>query len=360
MDDYMLLEPEQTSSLNLDNPSAAGKPVRATVVVPAFNTRATLGRALKSLSCQTMQDIEIIVVDDASTDGSWDLIAAVANEDPRVRAIRNPRNRGKSAGMNCGIALARGRWLALLDADDWYAPDRLAALVDIGEASCVDMVSDNQFFFDRWAEQVVGTAWRPSTAVWRLTLDGFLEAANAYASFDFGMLKPIIRTDFLRGAALNYDEEARDGHDFFHLLEFYLAGGRSAIADTPYYYYTQPFGAISRRWSTSTRGRYDFQTIAKIQRRLVSNAGGRLTRGQANRLYRRVSQLQSLEHYHEAKRCIADRDIGGAVRHLARRPGIFSYAAWRLRRLLTRDPQSKLIEGIAGRSTSAYRVGETP
>jgi succinoglycan biosynthesis protein ExoO len=329
------------------------RPIRVTVVVPTFCAEATLERALRSVLSQSMREIEIIVVDDASTDGSWNLIEALALEDSRLRGMRNKQNCGKPVGMNRAIALARGRWLAILDADDWYHPERLAALTAIAERWQADMVADNQYFFDAVANRIVGTAWKPTKAEWSLTFDGFLEGSTAYATFNLGMLKPIIRTDFIHRATLGYDEQARHGQDFFHLLQFYLAGGKAVVTDKPYYHYTQPFGAISRTWSHVARRRYDFQTAYLINQRHVAEAQNRLTPAQAIRLERRNSQLRSLEYYYQAKQCIANRDILGAVQRLARDPAMLTYAFWRLRRIFLRRTDARSIERVAARSRKA-------
>jgi succinoglycan biosynthesis protein ExoO len=331
-------------------PVVLGEPIVVTVIVPTFAAAGTLERALSSALGQSLRPIEVIVVDDASTDGSWDLITARMAADARLRAIRHLRNRGKPVGMNRAIDIARGRWIAVLDADDWYHPDRLLALVTMGEARGADMVADNQFFYDAMADRLVGTAWKPAKTDWPLSFDGFLEGANAYATFNLGMLKPVIRTDFIRRTALNYDEEARHGQDFFHLLQFYLAGGKGAVSDTPFYYYTQPFGAVSRCWSHATRKRYDFQTAYLINRRHTNGARAVLTRGQMGRLVRRNNQLRALELYYQAKQCAAERDYWGTAMRLLQQPEMMGYAAWRLRRRLLNYPDSRPIERVAARS----------
>lgn len=333
------------------------QPVHVTIVVPTFSAEATLERALRSVLSQTMREIEIIVVDDASPDNSWNLIQALAKEDPRLRGILNKTNCGKPVGMNRAIALARGRWLAILDADDWYHPERLSGLIATGERWCADLVADNQFFFDAVANQTVGTAWKPGAAEWELTFDGFLEGSTAYATFNLGMLKPIIRTDFIYETALGYDEQARHGQDFFHLLEFYLAGGKAVISDKPYYHYTQPYGAISRSWSHTARKRYDFQTAYLNNQRHIAQAQDKLTPGQTVRLGRRNEQLQSLEYYYQAKQCVANRDIIGALRRFAREPSMLRYAAWRLRRIFFKRTDARSIERVAARSRKSTPRG---
>jgi succinoglycan biosynthesis protein ExoO len=324
----------------------------ATVVVPTFEAQATLMRALRSALTQSMPNLEVIVVDDASTDGSWNVIELMAFQDARVRPVRNTTNQGKSFGMNKAIAMARGRWLAVLDADDWYHPERLAALIGIGERWGADMVADNQFLFDAIANQTVGTAWSPSEGEWELSFEGFLDGSNAFESFNLGMLKPIIRTDFLQTKGLGYNERARDGHDFLHLLEFYLAGGRTVIKDSPYYYYTQPFGALSHQWSHPARKRYDFQTLQSISECLASAAADRLTPSQASSLDRRNAELLLLEQYHRLKESLAERNFPEALQRVAGHPEVLAFGASRVGRRLFKPAGVSSVERIAERSRS--------
>ncbi|HMA51447.1 MAG TPA: glycosyltransferase family 2 protein, partial [Magnetospirillaceae bacterium] len=156
-----------------------GEDIAATVIIPNFSAEATLLRAVHSVLTQSRRDLEVIVIDDASTDQSWDLILDLLPRDERVRAVRHKANSGKPIAMNRGIALARGRWLAVLDADDWYHSDRLSALIELGERHHADMVSDNQFLYDASAGRVVGTAWPERAAVWPLDFDDFLRGSNA-------------------------------------------------------------------------------------------------------------------------------------------------------------------------------------
>ena len=91
------------------------------VIIPAYNAAATLARALDSVLAQTYAAHEIIVVDDGSTDAS---AAVAAGYGDKIRYLRQD-NGGVSAARNRGAQAASGDWLAFLDADDWYYPDRL-------------------------------------------------------------------------------------------------------------------------------------------------------------------------------------------------------------------------------------------
>ena len=105
-------------------PRSAANPPRVSVVMPLFNGAAFVVSAVESILQQTIADLELIVVDDGSSDGSPDLVAAI--EDPRIRLIRMPQNAGISHALNTGVAAARSEYVARMDADDESLSDRLA------------------------------------------------------------------------------------------------------------------------------------------------------------------------------------------------------------------------------------------
>lgn len=97
------------------------------VVIPAYNAAATLSRALESVLAQTWPAHEIVVVDDGSADTTAEVVRRIQalNGGERVRYLRQ-HNSGPSTARNRGVAEASGAWVAFLDADDWYYPERLA------------------------------------------------------------------------------------------------------------------------------------------------------------------------------------------------------------------------------------------
>ena len=93
------------------------------VVIPLYNRRQEVLRALASVLRQSRAADEIVVVDDDSKDGSAEAVEALGER--RIRLVRHPQNRGASAARNTGIAAAQGDWIALLDSDDEWAPRKL-------------------------------------------------------------------------------------------------------------------------------------------------------------------------------------------------------------------------------------------
>lgn len=100
--------------------------VAVTVLMPVHNAAATLRQAVASVRAQSRGDWELILIDDASTDGSGALAQELAGEDARIRLLTLPQNLGAAAARNHGLAQARGRFIAFLDADDRWHPEKLA------------------------------------------------------------------------------------------------------------------------------------------------------------------------------------------------------------------------------------------
>ncbi|WP_158240699.1 glycosyltransferase family 2 protein [Telmatospirillum siberiense] len=324
--------------------------ISTTVVIPTFNAGPTLPRAARSVLGQTLRDIELVIVDDASTDSSWQTILGLLAEDPRVRVLRHKKNRGKSVAMNRAAAVAQGRWLAVLDADDWYHEDRLSTLTRLAERRRADMVADNQFLYDAGADQVVASAWSKDDDVWELSFDDFLIGSDAYDNFNLGMLKPVTRTDFIRKMKPAYEENVRCGEDFLHILKFYLMSGKSIIYNIPYYYYTQPFGSLSRQWSSPTRIGYDFQSVLNANQRCFQQTSHVLTRRQRMLLSARNRRLKSLDRYFRAKDAFSQRDWLATAALLTLHPMALTCLLHRLHDRLLSRPASRTIEQIATRA----------
>jgi glycosyltransferase involved in cell wall biosynthesis len=111
---------------------APDRPPLVTVLLPVHNASAHLAETLASISAQVFTDFEIVAIDDGSTDGSAAILAS--HRDPRLRIVSHGANQGLVASLNEGLGLARGRYIARIDADDLMVPDRLLKQVEWMEA----------------------------------------------------------------------------------------------------------------------------------------------------------------------------------------------------------------------------------
>lgn len=117
--------------------------VLVSVVVPIFNVEKYLGRCVDSLLAQEHHKLEILLIDDASTDNSGDIAQQYADKHPSVRHVRRKTNGGLSAARNTGIAHATGEWLCFVDSDDWVATDYVSALLGEAVATGADIAVCN-------------------------------------------------------------------------------------------------------------------------------------------------------------------------------------------------------------------------
>ncbi len=113
---------------------------KASVIVPVYNVEPYLEKCADSILAQTETDLELLLVDDGSTDGSGALCDALARRDPRVRVIHQ-KNQGLGGARNTGIREALGKWLLLVDSDDWIDPDILEKALEAGEREDADLVA---------------------------------------------------------------------------------------------------------------------------------------------------------------------------------------------------------------------------
>lgn len=110
------------------------------VVMPAYNARPYIEAAICSLKEQTYSSWELVVVDDCSDDGTSELLRELAREDDRIHPIFNENNRGAAAGRNAALERCTGKYIAFLDADDIWRPEKLARQTEIIEQTGADIV----------------------------------------------------------------------------------------------------------------------------------------------------------------------------------------------------------------------------
>ena len=110
------------------------------VVMPAYNAMRYIETAVRSVMAQTYTDWELIVVDDGSSDDTCGVVRSLMAEDPRIQLVQNPENRGVSHTRNRGLDLCRGDYVALLDCDDVWLPEKLEKQLALAAESGADVL----------------------------------------------------------------------------------------------------------------------------------------------------------------------------------------------------------------------------
>jgi len=216
------------------------------IVIAAFNAAETIGRAIAAALAQQGVTLEVIVADDCSADGTRDVVASIA--DPRIRLVALAENRGPGGARNAGIDASRGRWIAVLDADDSMRPDRLARMIAKAEADGAQIVVDNLSVVEadggsRAMFEEHKLASRPE-----LTLPALHRIQRAFplaAQFRLHVNRSSTR-QFLADQGLRFDENLRIGEDYLLLASALAAGGKCVVDPAIGYLYHITDGSISR------------------------------------------------------------------------------------------------------------------
>ncbi|QJR81533.1 glycosyltransferase family 2 protein [Alteromonas pelagimontana] len=126
---------DKTLPLSFDNITAAAAPIngdeRVSVIMPIFNAEDKIEAAIRSLLEQSYKNLEIIVVDDRSTDNTFTVVKKIAEAQPRVKAFQQEKNGGAYLARNRGLKEASGDYITTHDADDWSHPDKIATQVEL-------------------------------------------------------------------------------------------------------------------------------------------------------------------------------------------------------------------------------------
>ncbi len=237
--------------------SKAPEPVAA-IVIAAYRASDTLARAIRSAQAQTVP-VEIIVVDDCSDDGTHALAEEFSQQDPAVRVFRQPKNGGPAAARNRGIAESSTPWIAVLDADDHMAPDRIARLVEEAEADGLDLLADDLYRVRDTDLHATDHRLWSATDFGRMdvTFDAFVTGnrRDRYGGRgELGFVKPLMRRQFLEESGLSYDPDLRLAEDYLLYAEALAAGAAFRLVDPRGYFAVYRGDSLSSQHSTADLG----------------------------------------------------------------------------------------------------------
>ena len=214
------------------------------LIVPVYNVKNYLRDCLDSLLAQTYPNFEIVVVDDASTDGSGKIVRRYAERYPSIRVVSHDRNRGLAAARNTGIAAARGEYIAFVDSDDYVSSNYLSGLYGNAAAQRADISVCGRYLAFETQEglRLVEDAQTAFSCRRLSNLEG-LRALNSYRAFDMSMCSKLIKKSLLCGIEF---PEGKLCEDYFTCHKIVFKASCLYYDPAPLYYYRQRPGSISR------------------------------------------------------------------------------------------------------------------
>ncbi|RVU28483.1 glycosyltransferase [Streptomyces antnestii] len=211
-----------------------------TVVIPAYNAATIIGKAIQSAVNQTYELVEVIVVDDASTDGTIEVVTNFAGNNPHVRVLRRTQNSGGvGAPRNWGIAQAAGRWVMFLDADDELPPRACERLVASALETGSDITAGKAVRVNRDTGE--SEAWAPEVYAMARTVPG-LEEFPLFLSDPIAAAK-LYSVAFLRSGGVWFPEGVFYEDTYFSTVAGSLANGITVITEPVYRWMWESEGA---------------------------------------------------------------------------------------------------------------------
>lgn len=297
------------------------KSPKVSVIIACHNGENFVSKAIYSVLNQTYTEIECIVVDDASTDKSRDVVRNIAGRDNRVVPVFLEHNLGPSGARNRAIDLAAGDFIALLDADDTYDQDRLERLMKLAGETNADIVADNQsvrFFGEDVHKFKAFDFMRKDRPVY-FSQELFLKYSSRVLCFDVGYMKPIFSAGFLRRHNLKYDEKLRLAEDF----EFYVR----AIQYDPRFYGIDYCGYnyYIRPGSLSNSAVNERTAVARMSDDIIENMRTKLRAKSIQYLHNRKNVFLQMDRW---RRLTSDPQFGlKKYLELLRDPDLFFLVA---------------------------------
>ena len=211
------------------------------VIVPVYNTKKELPRCIESICKQTYKDLEIICIDDGSSDGSGQILEEFQAKDNRIQVIHK-ENGGESSARNTGLKMSAGEYIAFCDCDDWIDPDMYEVLAGELERERIDMAATRWYKETDSSSQEIKNEQPVSKQIFgRDELLRYLYRRDSYRGFAY-MWDKLYRREILKdkkGNWILFREDLRLGGDVLYLAEIALNVKRAKYVDRSFYHYYQ-------------------------------------------------------------------------------------------------------------------------
>jgi len=300
------------------------------VIMAAWHAADFIALAIRSVLSQTGVSLELIVVDDASTDGTAETALEAGGGDPRLRVERMASNGGPSSARNRAIDLAAGRYLAVVDSDDSLEPGRLERLVAFADDTSADIVADNMNRIGKLgAPGSSGTPFLSEVellAPRRVSLADYLspESERRYGE-NLGYLKPLFRSATIREIGLRYDTRLRNSEDFYLVAGLLAEGAQMRLHPSRGYNYLVRPGSISHRLTPELTG-----AILAANESFAKQYAHRFDALARAAFNRRTRDLRNMHSFERVIAALKSRSAVGVASALGARPAAVAHIIFRL------------------------------
>lgn len=211
--------------------------VNVSIIVPVYNVEKYLLQCLNSILSQTLYNIEIICIDDGSTDGSGQIIDTVASKDKRVKVIHQA-NAGYGASMNAGLDMAVGEYIGVVESDDYILPDMFESLYRAAVQNDLDMVKSDAYYWIETEDFLSRIHSRSMDSLYDKVLDGW--DRNYFFAFYMNIWTGIYKRDFLTDHAIRFHESPGASYqDNGFWMQTCIYADRAMWLNKAFYYYRQ-------------------------------------------------------------------------------------------------------------------------
>ncbi len=207
------------------------------VIIPVYNAGDRIEKCVRSIQLQTLRDIEIIIINDGSTDGSYEILERLSGADERIKLLSFP-NGGAALARNRGLQIATGRYVGFVDADDWIEPKMYEKLTSAIETDQSDLAVCNiRKEFDDKSETVLD--FQDHEILFEELLEKFIRF-----EFDYAIYNKVYKRDFIVAHSISFENDLRLSQDgLFNMYVFAFANSVSIIPQ-PFYHYVIKEGSL--------------------------------------------------------------------------------------------------------------------
>lgn len=273
------------------------------IIMPVYNVAPYLNRCLDSLAAQTYSNIEVIIMDDCSTDDTFQLAAGMEKRDPRFHAYRMSRNSGAGDTRQAAIDRSKGEIIGFVDGDDWVDEEFVAILYGLMKTAQADIACCQQYFYEDASGRMY-TPWAYDNGVIELSAKEAMKKMRHYNQLDESLWNKLYKRELITAHRM----KTSPFEDGLIIYKYFSKASHVALCCIPLYYYYQRDGSLMHTLYSPRKALVRFQ-MEMVKERAMSDSEN-LSARSARRLIRKglklLREYALLEPSEELQACCAE------------------------------------------------------